>query len=60
MIQAGDRVGLALEAFVERGQPFLDGDDAIEPGVARFVDLTHAAGANRREDFVGTEPGTWG
>ena len=57
MVQAGDRVRLALEAFAEGRQHFLDGDDAVEPGVASLVDLAHAAGADRHDDFVGTEPG---
>jgi hypothetical protein len=33
----------------------VDGDDTIEPGVARLVDLAHAARAERREDFVRAE-----
>ena len=57
MVQAGDRMRLALEALVERRQAFLDGDDTIEAGIARLVDLAHAAGANRLDDFVRTEPG---
>ena len=33
----------------------LDGDDAPEPGVAGPVDLAHAAGADRRDDLVGSK-----
>ena len=33
----------------------LDGDFAAEPRVARAVDLAHPAGADRRQDFVGSE-----
>ena len=49
---------LTLEALVERRQAFLDGDDAIEAGIARLVDFAHAAGADRLDDLVRTEPGT--
>ena len=37
------------------GRQDLDRDSAIEPGIEGFVDLAHAAGADQREDFVGTE-----
>ena len=30
----------------------LDGDDPIEPGVLRAIDLPHSARADQREDFV--------
>ena len=33
----------------------LDRDGAVEPRVARLVDLAHAAGAERRDDLVGAE-----
>ena len=35
-------------------------DEPIEPGVAGFVDLAHAAGAERAEDFVRSETRTCG
>ena len=38
----------------------LDRDRAVEPRVARLVDLAHAAGAERRHDFVGAEPAAGG
>ena len=56
-----DRARFALEAFAQlgggydRGREDFDGDGAIEPRVARFVHLAHAAGAERREDFVGAK-----
>ena len=37
------------------GGQYLDRDVAIEPGIARAIDLAHAAGAEGREDFIGTE-----
>ena len=58
MIERGDDARFALEALAEvrigsqgRGED-LDGDDAIEAGVARLVDLAHAAGAKGGLDFV--------
>jgi|ERR1022692_4818030 hypothetical protein len=53
MIQRGDGAGSMLEAFAELFVRGLDGDNAVEPSIARLVDLTHPAGADRREDFVG-------
>ena len=38
----------------------LDGDRAIEAGVAGLVDLAHAAGADRGLDFVRPEAHTGG
>ena len=63
VIERRDGVGFAFEtrAAVRIARKFfaqdLDGDDAIEPGVAGFVDLTHAPGANQGEDFVCAESG---
>jgi hypothetical protein len=39
----------------ERRRQDLQGDITIQLRVARAIDLTHAPGAERREDFVGTE-----
>jgi hypothetical protein len=39
----------------ERGGQHLNGDFPIQLGVAGAVDLAHAPGADRREDFVGTQ-----
>jgi hypothetical protein len=36
----------------------LERDDAIEPCIASLVDLTHPAGAERREDLIGAESGS--
>ncbi len=60
MVQRGDRARLALEALAESADAwsYLDRDRAIEPRVARLVDLAHATGADRREDLVGAEPRT--
>jgi hypothetical protein len=61
VIQGRDAPGFALEAGFEvgirgeRGGQNLDRDRAIEARVFRLVDLAHAAGADRGEDFVRTE-----
>ena len=61
MVQPRDRARLAVEALAQlrargemRGQD-LDGDVAVETRVAGAIDLAHAAGAERGDDFVGTE-----
>ena len=64
--ERGDRAGLALEAHaaVRIGAQFggedLDGDRAVEAGVAGLVDLTHAARPNGGEDLVRAEAGAGG
>ncbi len=61
MVQAGDRLGLALEPLLQirvRGdllRQALDGDGAVEAGVAGFVDLAHAACAQGGVDLVGAK-----
>ena len=58
--QRRNRPGFALESAAPFGilgyvgGHDLDRDLAIEPRVARSIDFAHAAGADRREDFVGT------
>ena len=53
---------LALEALAElrvdgeMRRQHLDRDRALEPRVARPVDLAHPARADRRDDLVGAEP----
>jgi hypothetical protein len=61
MGQRTHRFGLALEAGQvigilgkPRGQ-HLQGDVAAEPRILRPINLSHAAGAQRTEDFVRTE-----
>ena len=39
------------------GGQHLDGHLATQPRVAGAIDLAHAAGAERRDDFVRAEPG---
>ncbi len=59
-----DRLGLALEALPQvfvRSQVLgqhLDGDGPLQPRVARPVHLAHSPRADRRLDFVRTEPRT--
>src|SRR6185503_17121758 len=58
VVQRRDRARLALEALVERTVNGLDGDDAIEPRVARLPHFAHAAGADRGQDLVRSDPRT--
>ena len=62
VIERGEQLRLALQtAHVlrivgnRRGQD-LERDLAVEPGVGRAVDLTHAAGTERRDDLVDAQP----
>ena len=61
VIELRDRARFTVEALAElriTGECLrqdLDRDGAIQPRVAGFVDLAHAAGAERREDFIGAE-----
>jgi hypothetical protein len=62
MRQRGDGLRLALEAAPAirvggvRGAQELDGDDAVQAGVARLVHLAHAARADRRQNLIRPEP----
>jgi len=64
VIQRGDRARLAVEALAElrvssqRLGQHLDRDRAIEPRVARSVDLVHTASTQGRLDFVRAEART--
>ena len=57
VIQRGDSPCLAYKAFGELFVDGLDGNHSIEPGIVRLINLTHAAGADRGNDFVGTKAG---
>ena len=61
MIERRDGAGFPFESFSAvgvgrklRGQD-LDGDEAIEPGVPRFIHFAHAAAAEEVQDFVRPE-----
>jgi len=62
MVQRGDRLRLALKPLAElvvpgqRRRDHLDGDVAVQARVTRPVDLSHAAGAERRDDLVRPDP----
>jgi hypothetical protein len=62
MVQRGEHLGLALEAAqavrIEGEQlgQHLQRDITIQPGIARAIDLAHAADANGHDDFILTEP----
>ena len=59
MIQAGDGLCFALESLAQFGTvrkmsgKNLDGNDAIEAGIAGFINLAHSARTDSGEDFVG-------
>ena len=61
IVQRGDGARFLLEALPrfrigrERAREHLDGNRAIEPRVARAIDLAHAAGADRGDDLVRTK-----
>ena len=61
MIELQDAADFAAEAIAklrvsrESVGEDLEGDDAIQPRVAGFVDLAHATGTERGEDFVRAE-----
>jgi hypothetical protein len=55
MIQLRDQARFTREAFAEFGFGNFDRDRAVEPRIAGFVDLAHAARANRREYFIRAE-----
>jgi hypothetical protein len=58
VIQSGDRAGFALEPVAEVGLRELDGDHAVNSLIARLPNLAHPTGAERREQFVGSDPQT--
>ena len=63
MVEGGEQLGLALEAGEALGvggedsRKGLDGDGAVEAGVAGAVDLAHAPGALRCDDLVIADAG---
>jgi len=62
MIELRDRFRFARETLAElrivgeRARQHLDRDRTVEPRIACAIDLSHAAGAERRDDLVRTEP----
>jgi len=61
VIERRERLRLALEprhalrVVGERVRQDLDRGIAMQPCIARPIDLAHAAGADQRDDFVGTD-----
>src|SRR5467141_273175 len=61
MVQAGDRLGLALKALPqswvvgEMRRKNLDGDSAVQARISRSVDFTHSSCADGRNDLVWAE-----
>jgi hypothetical protein len=55
MVQRGDRPRFLLEPAGVRPLERLDGDDTVEPPIARLPDFTHVAGAERGKNLAGTD-----
>ena len=55
VIQCRDSARFAFKAFRELFLRHFDGDDAVQPRVARPVHLAHAACADGRDDLIGAE-----
>ena len=53
MIQRSDRASFPLESLAELLGRDLHSHLAVQTGIAGAIHLTHAALANRRQDFVG-------
>ena len=66
MVQRREEPRLALEpreallVHREDRRQHLDCDIAAKPGVARAVDLAHAASSKRADDFIGSQARTGG
>jgi hypothetical protein len=58
MVQGRRGPGFPLETRGEFLLGDFDGYHAVEACIARLVDLTHATGAGRPQDFEGAEPVT--
>ena len=58
VVERCNRARFLLKAMLMRGLDRLERDDAIEPRVERLPDRSHAAGTERREDFVGADSGS--
>ena len=58
MAQAGERLRLALEPLLQLDivgdvlRQDLDGDESVQTRIAGFVDFSHAALTEQRNDFV--------
>ena len=64
MIERGEQPRFTLEALESIGiarkrlRKYLQGDVALELGVARAINLPHAPSAKGPEDLIGTEAST--
>jgi len=66
MVQRGEDFGFALESGKPLGirreglRQDLQSDVALQSGIPRPIDFTHAADADLGGDFVDAEAGAWG
>ena len=57
-LERGRGASFCLEPRCEFFFGDLQGDDAFEAGVAGTVDVAHAAGSEKPEDFIGADAGS--
>ena len=55
MVESGDGAGFPSKSFRVLLGGNLESDHPVEAGVASLIDDTHPAGADLRENFVGSE-----
>jgi hypothetical protein len=55
LLKAAHEVGLLCEGLRQD----LQRDIALQPRIARAIDLAHTTAANQRDDFVGANARTW-
>jgi hypothetical protein len=60
MIQRRDRFGFPVKPLRELLLRDFEGDSAVEPRIARFVDVALPAPADRRKDLLRTETSAGG
>ena len=60
MIQRGDGLGFRAKRSLNSAEEIFDGNDAVEPRVARLPHLPHAAGAEGGHNLVRAEASAYG
>jgi len=55
MVQRGNGLRLALEAFAELGSGDFDRNVALQTRVSRAIHLAHPTGADGGEDLIGAD-----
>ena len=66
MVQRGEHLSLALESrhavriALKRFRQYFERHIPLQPGVSGAIHLSHAAGADWRDDLVGAQASSWG